>query len=167
MATLKAFKGIRPVKDKVSLVASRPYDVMTSEEARVEAGDNIYSFLHVVKPEIDLPEDLDHYAPQVYQKAKDNFAKLLKDGFAEDEIAAAKKTYIDDHTLARSQDAGLVRELARNAQYDWTMQRQADLEKKITSLTAAQLNAVVRKYMDPAAISYFKAGDFKKAGITQ
>jgi zinc protease len=60
-----------------------------------------------------------------------------------------------------------VRELTRDAQYGWTMQRQADLEKKITSLTAAQLNAAVRKYVDPAGISYFKAGDFKKAGITQ
>ena len=80
MAILKAFKGFRPVKDKVSLVASRPYDVMNSEEAKAEAGDNIYSFLHVVKPEIDLPEDIDHYSPLVYQKAKENFDKLLKDG---------------------------------------------------------------------------------------
>ena len=80
MAILKALKGFRPVKDKVSLVASRPYDVMNSEEAKAEAGDNIYSFLHVVKPEIDLPEDIDHYSPLVYQKAKENFDKLLKDG---------------------------------------------------------------------------------------
>jgi zinc protease len=98
---------------------------------------------------------------------KDEVAKLRKDGFAEDEIAAAKKTYADGRMLALSQDAGLVRELARNAQYGWTMQRQADLEKKITALTAAQLNAAVRKYIDPAGISYFKAGDFKKAGIAQ
>jgi uncharacterized protein (DUF1015 family) len=80
MAILKAFKGFRPVKDKVSLVASRPYDVMNSEEAKIEAGDNVYSFLNVVKPEIDLPDDIDHYSPLVYQKAKENFDKLLKDG---------------------------------------------------------------------------------------
>ncbi len=98
---------------------------------------------------------------------KDEVAKLLKDGFDADEIAAAQKTYVDDHVLGRSQDGGLVRELTRNAQYGWTMQRQADLEKKITSLTSAQLNAAVRKYIDPAGISYFKAGDFKKAGIGQ
>ncbi len=85
MAILKAFKGLRPKKDKVSLVASRPYDVINSEEAKIEAGDNVHSFLHVVKPEIDLPADLDHYSPLVYQKAKDNFEKLLKDGmFMED-----------------------------------------------------------------------------------
>jgi len=80
MAILKAFKGLRPQKDKVSLVASRPYDVINSEEAKIEAGDNTHSFLHVVKPEIDLPDDVDHYSPLVYQKAKDNFDKLVKEG---------------------------------------------------------------------------------------
>jgi uncharacterized protein (DUF1015 family) len=106
MATLKAFKGIRPVKDKVSLVASRPYDVMTSEEAKTEAGDNIYSFLHVVKPEIDLPEDLDHYSPLVYQKAKDNFAKLLKDGiFFQDQEECL---YIYQLTMNGRKQTGIV-----------------------------------------------------------
>jgi len=98
---------------------------------------------------------------------KDEVAKLLKNGFQDEEVSAAKKTYMDDHVLGRSQDAGLARELARNAQYGWTMQRQADLENKINALTTAQLNGVVHKYIDPAGISYFKAGDFKKAGITQ
>jgi uncharacterized protein (DUF1015 family) len=80
VAILKAFKGIRPVKEKVKQVASPPYDVLTSEEARREAGDNMYSFLHVVKPEIDLPSDIDPYSPSVYQKGKDNFHKFLQDG---------------------------------------------------------------------------------------
>ena len=98
---------------------------------------------------------------------KDEVANLLKDGFSEDEVAAAKKAYLEQRTLGRSQDAGLAGELARNAQYGWTMTRQADLESKISALTVAQLNATVRKYMDPATIAYFKAGDFKKAGIAQ
>jgi zinc protease len=110
-------------------------------------------------------------APQNVLKVEtafnDEVAKLLKDGFRDDEVAAAKKTYVDDRILGRSQDAGLAQNLARNAQYGWTMQRQADLEQKILALTPAQLNATVRKYVDPASISYFKAGDFKKAGITQ
>src|ERR1035438_4080525 len=106
MATLKAFKGIRPVKDKVSLVASRPYDVMTSKEAKIEAGDNIYSFLHVVKPEIDLAEDIDHYSPLVYQKAKDNFAKLLKDGiFFQDKEECL---YIYQLTMNGKKQTGIV-----------------------------------------------------------
>jgi zinc protease len=110
-------------------------------------------------------------APQNVAKVeaafKEELADLLKDGFSEDEVANAKKTYLEQRTLGRSQDAGLARELARNAQYGWTMTRQADLESKISALTASQINATVRKYVDPATIAYFKAGDFKKAGVRE
>ena len=81
MAILKAFKGIRPVKDKAKLMASKPYDVLSSEEARIEAKDNEYSFLHVVKPEIDLPPEIDHYSPEVYKKGKDNFYEMMERSF--------------------------------------------------------------------------------------
>lgn len=79
MAILKAFKGIRPVKDKAARIASRPYDVLNREEAKKEASDQ-YSFLHVIKPEIDLPDSVDEHDDQVYQKGKDNFFKLIADG---------------------------------------------------------------------------------------
>jgi len=79
MAILKPFKGIRPVNDKAHLIASRPYDVLNKEEARIEAGDNAYSYLHVIKPEIDLPDDVNPYSEQVYLKGKENFFKLLND----------------------------------------------------------------------------------------
>jgi len=97
---------------------------------------------------------------------KDEIAKMLKDGFTDSEVAAAKKTYLEERMLGRTQDAGLARLLAQNEQFGWTMARDAALDSKIEALTTAQINAAVRKYMDPAAISYFKAGDFKKAGIT-
>ena len=77
---IKPFKGFRPVKDKASLVASRPYDVLNSDEARDEAKGNPYSFLNVVKPEITLPPDTDHYSPEVYLAGKNNFEKLVRDG---------------------------------------------------------------------------------------
>jgi uncharacterized protein (DUF1015 family) len=80
MAILKAFKGIRPVKDKAKMIASRPYDVLNREEAKKEAGDHGFSFLHVIKPEIDLPDSLDEHDASVYQKGKDNFQKLLNQG---------------------------------------------------------------------------------------
>ena len=80
MAILKAFRGIRPVKEKARLIASRPYDVLNKEEARAESGDNELSYLHVVKPEIDLPDDIDEHSPEVYQKGKENFYKLLNEG---------------------------------------------------------------------------------------
>lgn len=79
MAILKAFKGIRPVKDKAARIASRPYDVLNREEAKKEATDE-YSFLHVIKPEIDLPDSVDEHDEQVYQKGKDNFFKMIADG---------------------------------------------------------------------------------------
>jgi len=81
MATLKAFKGLRPPKNIVRKLASRPYDVLDSEEARIEAEGNPYSLLHIIKPEIDLPKDIDHYSPEVYNKAKENFDKFKKEGW--------------------------------------------------------------------------------------
>lgn len=80
MAILKAFMGLRPVKERVRKIASKPYDVLSSDEARIEAEGNPYSFLHVVKPEIDLPVDTDQYSPAVYEKGKENFEKMIKDG---------------------------------------------------------------------------------------
>ncbi|MBU1012434.1 MAG: DUF1015 family protein [Bacteroidetes bacterium] len=79
MAILKAFKGIRPVADKAQAIASRPYDVLNREEARIEAGNNKYSYLHVIKPEIDLPDDIDLHSEAVYNKGKENFFKLMEE----------------------------------------------------------------------------------------
>ena len=77
---IKAFKGFRPVESKVKAVASRPYDVLDSDEARAEAKGNPWSFLNVVKPEITLSPETDHYSMTVYEAGKDNFQKLINDG---------------------------------------------------------------------------------------
>ncbi|MCF8391426.1 MAG: DUF1015 family protein [Bacteroidales bacterium] len=79
MAILKSFKGYRPPKEIVHKVASRPYDVLNSAEARIEVKGNPNSFLHVVKPEVDLAEDIDLHSDTVYNKAKENLQKLIKD----------------------------------------------------------------------------------------
>ncbi|MBW7847807.1 MAG: DUF1015 domain-containing protein [Bacteroidales bacterium] len=81
MAILKPFRGWRPPVDIVKQLASRPYDVLDSDEARVEAEGNPYSLLHIIKPEIDLPVDIDHYAPEVYAKAKENFDLFRNNGW--------------------------------------------------------------------------------------
>jgi len=81
MAIIKAFKGFRPKKELVDKVASRPYDVLNSDEAREEVKGNPHSFLHVVKPEVDLPVDVDLHSDVVYNKAKENLRKLITDGF--------------------------------------------------------------------------------------
>ena len=73
MAILKPFKGLRPPVSIVKQLASRPYDVLNSDEAREEAKGNEYSLLHIIKPEIDLPATVDIHSQQVYDKAKENF----------------------------------------------------------------------------------------------
>ncbi len=76
MATLKAFKGLRPPEEIVKQLASRPYDVLNSKEAREEADNNEYSLLHIIKPEIDLPEGTNLYSQEVYDKAHSNLEKF-------------------------------------------------------------------------------------------
>ena len=81
MATIKPFRGIRPPKEFVERVESRPYDVLESDEARAEAGDNEMSLYHIIKPEIDFPEGTSEYDPRVYEKAAENFQKFQDKGW--------------------------------------------------------------------------------------
>ena len=81
MATVKPFRGFRPPKDLVEQVESRPYDVLSSEEARAEAAGNEKSLYHIIKPEIDFPEGTSEYAPRVYEKASENFKKFKDNGW--------------------------------------------------------------------------------------
>ena len=81
MAIIKPFRGLRPPKDLVEQVASRPYDVLNSEEARQEAGDNEKSLYHIIRPEIDFPVGTDEHDPAVYLKAADNFKKFQEKGW--------------------------------------------------------------------------------------
>ncbi len=78
MAKIKAFKGVRPAADKIKDVASPPYDVLNSAEARIQIKGKPYSFLHVVKPEVDLPENISIYDETVYLKGKENLDKLIE-----------------------------------------------------------------------------------------
>jgi len=80
MPVVKPFKGFRPRTEELAKkIASRPYDVLNSQEAKVEAGDNEYSFYHVIKPEIDLPADIDVHSQVVYDKAKESLNKMIAD----------------------------------------------------------------------------------------
>lgn len=80
MATFKPFKAVRPVKEKARDIASLPYDVMDSDEARAEVAKNPLSFIHVEKPEVDLPLGTSLYDPAVYAKAKENLYGYLQNG---------------------------------------------------------------------------------------
>mgnify|MGYP000954588335 CR=1 FL=1 len=68
MARIKPFKGIRPPKELVEQIECRPYDVLDSDEARAEAGDNEMSLYHIIKPEINFPEGTSEYDSRVYEQ---------------------------------------------------------------------------------------------------
>jgi uncharacterized protein (DUF1015 family) len=78
MARIEPFRGFRPRRDIAEKVASPPYDVLNTNEAKNLAQGNEYSFLHIIKPEIDLPENTDLYSDQVYYKAKENFIHFIE-----------------------------------------------------------------------------------------
>src|SRR5271154_5856640 len=80
MATLKPFAALRPKPELASQTCELPYDVMSSDEAREIARGNPLSFLHVSKPEIDLPPGTDLYSPQVYARGRENFQRLIAQG---------------------------------------------------------------------------------------
>lgn len=106
MATIKPFKGIRPPKNLVEKVESRPYDVLNSEEARVEAGDNEMSLYHIIKPEIDFEPGTSEYDPRVYDKAAENFKKFKENGWLVQDNE--EHYYIYAQTMGNKTQYGIV-----------------------------------------------------------
>ena len=106
MAIIKPFKGIRPPKNLVEQVASRPYDVLNSDEARKEAEGNEKSLYHIIKPEIDFPIGTDEHDACVYDKAAQNFAMFQEKGWlVQDE---KEKYYVYAQTMNGRTQYGLV-----------------------------------------------------------
>ncbi len=106
MTVLKPFKGYRPSREIARQVASRPYDVLSSEEAREEAKKNPYSLLHITKPEIDLPLETDVHSKQVYDKAVENFSMFKGKGwFVQDKKDCL---YIYAQTMNNKTQYGIV-----------------------------------------------------------
>ncbi|MGD9488152.1 MAG: DUF1015 domain-containing protein [Calditrichaceae bacterium] len=106
MAVLKPFKGIRPNPELADKVASPPYDVLNSDEAREMAKNNPYSFLHINKPEIDLPSETNLYDEKVYKKGAENLKRFRKEGtFIQDDKACF---YIYRQIMGTHSQVGLV-----------------------------------------------------------
>lgn len=106
MSTFIPFRAFRPTPDKARVVASRPYDVLNREEALEEAADNPFSFYHVIKPEIEFAEEHDHYAPEIYEKGKSNFDRLVQDGvLVQDETP---QFYVYQIKMGDHEQTGLV-----------------------------------------------------------
>jgi len=106
MATLKPFAALRPKPELASQICELPYDVMSSDEARAMAAGNPLSFLHVSKPEIDLPSSTDIYSPDVYAKGKENFAKLIAQGALKQD--AQPGFYLYRQVMGKHSQVGLV-----------------------------------------------------------
>ncbi len=106
MAIIKPFKGIRPPKEYVERVESRPYDVLDSDEARAEAGDNEMSLYRITKPEINFPEGTSEYDPRVYEKAAENFQMFQDKGWLVQDDK--EQYYIYAQTMNGKTQYGLV-----------------------------------------------------------
>lgn len=106
MAKIKPFKGIRPPKDIVELVECRPYDVLNSEEARVEAGDNERSLYHIIKPEINFEPGTSEYDPRVYESAAAQFREFQEKGWLRQDTE--EHYYIYAQTMNDKTQYGLV-----------------------------------------------------------
>jgi uncharacterized protein (DUF1015 family) len=103
---IKAFRGLRPPKEYVEQIASRPYDVLNSEEARQEAAGNEKSLYHIIKPEIDFPAGTDEHEPCVYEKAVENFRIFQENGWLKQD--AAEMYYLYAQTMNERSQYGLV-----------------------------------------------------------
>ena len=106
MSRVKAFRGLRPPVEIAAQLASRPYDVMNSAEARIEADGNQYSLLHVTKAEIDLAEGIDEHSQEVYDKVVENFNDFKQKGWLVKDDKA--KLYIYAQTMDGRTQYGIV-----------------------------------------------------------
>src|SRR5882672_1936477 len=106
MATLKPFAALRPKPELADKICELPYDVMSSDEARQIAAGNPLSFLHVSKPEIDLPPGTDVHTPEVYAKGKENFQKLISQGALKQD--AQPSFYLYRQVMGKHSQVGLV-----------------------------------------------------------
>jgi len=151
MAILKAFKGLRPPKEIAHLLASRPYDVLNSEEAKLEAHGNEYSLLHIIKPEIDLPDDVDHYAQEVYEKARDNYELFRQKGWLTPD--KGNYLYIYAQTMNGKTQYGLVG-CAAVEDYLNNVIKKHELTRKVKEEDRMKHVRITNANMEPVFFSY-------------
>ena len=157
MATIKPFKGIRPPKELIEQIESRPYDVLNSEEAREEAKGNEKSLYHIIKPEIDFEVGTSEYDPRVYEQAAKNFKKFQEKGWlAQDE---KDHYYIYAQTMNNKTQYGLVVGAYVNDYLDGTIKKheltRKDKEEdrmKHVRVCDANIEPVFFAYPDNAAL---------------
>jgi zinc protease len=144
----------RRIRDKegLSYGVQSDFSVPTKDDAAI--------FLGVA---LSAPQN----TPKVEASFRDELAKTLKEGFTADEVAAAKKAWLQERGMSRSEDGALVGLFAARQRFDRTLKFDESLEAKVAALTAEQISEAFRRHIDPATLVYVKAGDFKKAGVWQ
>ena len=158
MATIKPFKGVRPPKALVEKVESRPYDVLDSDEARAEAGDNEMSLYHIIKPEINFPEGTSEYDPRVYESAAEHFQMFQDKGWlVQDE---KEQYYLYAQTMNGRTQYGLVVGAYVNDYLNGTIKKheltRADKEEdrmKHVRVNDANIEPVFFAYPDSAVLN--------------
>ena len=151
MATLRPFRGFRPLPDLAAQVAAKPYDVLNSEEARAEAAGRPLSFLHVGKPEIDLPREIDLYDARVYLKARENLQKLISEGVLREDPRPCFYIYsqtMGDHTQYGIVGCASVREYTDDVikKHELTRKDKEDDRTKHVRVTNAHSGPVFLTY---------------------
>ena len=147
----RLFQRIR-VKDGLSYGASAGFSMPTKDDGGRMMGSAIAAPQNMPKVEAAFQEEL---------------ARALKDGFTADEVEKAKKTWLDERTVARAEEASIGALLMTRERWGRTLEWDAKAEAAVAALTPAQVNEAFKRHVDPVAVSIVKAGDFKKAGAYQ
>ena len=135
MSLIKPFRGLRPVAGRSDDVAAPPYDVVDRGEAKALAEGRPWSFLHISRPEIDLPDSTDPYDPAVYAKGRENLDRMIAEGVLE----AVKAVSLDVPLVVRLEGTNVERG------------RQLLDESDLTIITAANMTDAARKAVEAAS----------------
>ena len=151
MATLKPFKGLRPAKEIVTEVSSRPYDVMNTSEARELAKGKEKSLLRIIRPEIEFPVGTDEYAPEIYQKAAENFNLFQNEGWLiQDESPCL---YVYAQSMNGRTQYGIVGCASVDDYIDGTIKRH-ELTRKDKEADRTKHVEVIEANMEPVFLTY-------------
>jgi zinc protease len=147
----RLFQRVR-VKDGLSYGASAGFTIRTKDDGSLLSGGAIAAPQNMAKVEADFNQEL---------------ALALKDGFTADEVAKAKKTWLDERAQQRTEEDSVASLLSSRERWDRTLLWDAKLEAAVAALTPQQVNDAFKRHIDPTTISIVKGGDFKKSGTFQ
>jgi zinc protease len=147
----RLFQRIR-VKDGLSYGANGGFSIRPKDDGSSFSGSAIAAPQNMAKVEADFNDEL---------------TRALKDGFSADEVEKAKKTWLDDRSVARTEEGSVAGLLERHQRWNRTLMWDAKLDAQVAALTPQQVNDAFKRHVDPSAISIVKAGDFKKSGTYQ